>query len=367
MTESGRSSDGVCPCRKITRLLDLYHDGELDARRRLMVEAHLRDCEHCRELLRFREQERELVRSSAPVPSLSPDFTSLVISKLTGSEGAQNVPTSSSRLFRPWFTPALAALLLLAAICWASSGHLFIGKNRVALTGRPGAYNSAASPSLRDHVVKPAPTGISPGPAAGSAAPQTAMSGEAGGSQGGQTGTGAGSASGSASNPSPAAAPNVSIPGVQAETARPPAITGATSQPTPQPGSLAALEQAGYTLFTPGYLPSGYAFQQGTPVNAQPAGPAAGEPGLILYYVNTQSGGRITLEIQPQSGPATSAGQSAAPLPPVGQAPGIQPQAPGSQQGRSFGTAPKNGNNFVLTLSGDVSYLELQRVAASVS
>jgi hypothetical protein len=175
--------------------------------------------------------------------------------------------------------------------------------------------------------------------------------------------------------------------------------SGASSVTSALPGSPAPatsyeeLQQQGYAVWQPGYLPAGYSLAS---YSTQPSGLAAGDitakNGLLITYRNNQTGGWITLEIQPQhsslpvAAPAAPYAATEAAAPPAAQPapagsasanttanqpPGITAsvnptvvQQPGA--GQITRSAIENGSVFTLTVSGSLSGQELQKVADSV-
>ncbi len=133
---------------------------------------------------------------------------------------------------------------------------------------------------------------------------------------------------------------------------------------SPQPMSPEALEQAGYTVFTPDYLPAGYSLEKIAPLpvdkggvsTQEPLPPAPGSQALLVSFLNSQTGERMTLEIASLNGPDPRADQNAkAPAAPGSQPPG------GNNQITWY--AKKHGNVFMLKLSGSIPYPELKKVA----
>jgi hypothetical protein len=147
------------------------------------------------------------------------------------------------------------------------------------------------------------------------------------------------------------------------------------ANPAPlQPASYQKLEQQGYTVFVPGYLPPDYSlvsyspqppvYATGAAVSAGSTQGAAAPPGRdsLLFTYHDQSGGWLTLEIQPLNGSApsppaiTTAG-------PVASANTVN-QPPGTN--RITKQAQKNGASFMLTVAGSLPVAELQKVADSL-
>jgi hypothetical protein len=120
-------------------------------------------------------------------------------------------------------------------------------------------------------------------------------------------------------------------------------------------------------------------------------GPPPGKNGLLLTYRNNQTGGWITLEIQPQNSPAPVAAPASTYATTNGTTiPAVQPSsaapassATGNQQpatsaststtasqqpgaGQITWPAQKNGSGFILTVNGSLPGEELKKVADSV-
>jgi hypothetical protein len=154
----------------------------------------------------------------------------------------------------------------------------------------------------------------------------------------------------------------------------------ATAIPAPPPKSYEKLEQQGYPVFWPGYLPPGYSLSS---ISAQPPQPGAsatqdaaiqsGSGSLQFSYRNAQTDGWITLEVQPLNAPNTpvpqpepaandeSGNQQPSPLTPAEAA---ESQPAGTSRATRY--ARKYGANFLLTVTGSLAYEELEQVAVSV-
>ncbi len=350
-------------CREIEKLLDTYTDGELDEPVRLMVETHLLECVLCAQLARRMADEARLLHSGTLVPALSADFTKRVVSNLSRSqyqaryEGFFSLRKLSAR---PWLAPALAGLLLLITVSWAASGHLL-----------PSAHVSSANNS-------PALTL----PMAGVSGPTDRFPNK--------KATASGKSARPWSGRTVALSPSKN-PNTVSEAVYKTVETQTTNPGAPQATSTEELEQQGYTVFEPGYLPAGYSLAScyllptgsGTESGAvsQGTAPLQGSSSLLLTYRNAQTGGWFILEIQPvnSKAPVTGSaisgekGAGAAPPPSAGPetshtantttggATGNQPSAY-----RITWQAQKHGASFLLTVGGSLPEEELQKVAASV-
>jgi hypothetical protein len=177
--------------------------------------------------------------------------------------------------------------------------------------------------------------------------------------------------------------------------------------PAPQPISYAELEQQGYTVFQPGNLPAGYSLSScslqppgpatdsgssaGAAGNTQVVTPSPGKDSLLFTYRNTQTGGWITLEIQPLNSTAPAAAGPASSTKATYAFPAVLPSSAGpalskttvnqfaasSASATTTGNQPpgtdqitwdaqKNGAGFTLTVTGSLPDEELKKVAASV-
>ncbi|MGD0152465.1 MAG: zf-HC2 domain-containing protein [Thermacetogeniaceae bacterium] len=365
-------------CKEISKLLDLYTDGELDEQRRLLAETHLQGCHLCSRLVRLREEEARLIRSDDPVPALSPGFTRQVMASLgpVMRSPAQGQWLFSLRksLARPWLAPALAGLVLLAAVSYAASLHLITASpKQVALQNSQSGSQAQPQLTLPGSMTFSAEGGkaasdnssLNKQELTGAVAPKTpADSGEA-------------DRVASSRNVTPVAQAisptNATSPTVDgASDAQTPAAGSMPDTGTPVPpllslaprqNSLEALEQQGYTVFQPGYLPSGYTFDHysllpGGSDSAQNTDPLTGKEHILLSYRNIMSGALLTLEIQALANPA--------PPPQIVS----NANATGSQQtgaNRIARQIQKLGHYFMLQVTGTISPDELQIVADSVS
>jgi anti-sigma factor RsiW len=382
-------------CREIEKLLDTYTDGELDEPRRLRVEAHLRGCALCSRLVRCKEEEARLIRSGDPVPALSAGFTAQVVSNLTRSDfraRGEGFFSLGKVLARPWLAPALAGLMLLVTVSWAASRHLLpVIPGQVALQNSTMAGRAAQMPqtpvssgnnnlSHQDNLVLSLPQGLERKDTRGSGGKKALniSEGSTGGAPSPQENKGA-----AAENPDTGS-------GAAYKTLE----TQTTNPAQPQPTSYQELEQQGYTVFMPDYLPPGYSLESCSPQppasggssagSTQEVAPHPGQDSLLLTYRNDQTVGLLTLEILPLNGPAqqpvtTSANATenqASGAPASANATGNQTagttasanatgnQPPGADQ--ITWQAQKNGASFMLTVTGSLPDEELKRVAASV-
>jgi anti-sigma factor ChrR (cupin superfamily) len=391
-------------CGEIEELLDIYTDSELDEGRRPIVESHLLVCPHCSRLARLREIEARLVRSSVPVPALSVGFTGQVMSNLsrdghTRGRGERFFPLN--RVFaRPWLAPAVAGLLLLVTVSWAVSGRLAALNPKLALNNAlnndrqetsqvlPASPDTPAADSnneiLHDSAATGISSGVSPGPAQLSpgsepTADSKANSKDAAGAEKGrvaytlpQESRGVGATSSDAGSALSGNAPELRMMSLPPQ------------QVSYEQISYDKLEQQGYTVFEPGYLPPGYSLQ---PYIAQPqdqggngeapAATLAVKNSLLLAYRNDQAGEAITLEIMPLSEPSSppapepdqTLGAAGAPEPDKQTEPAGDPVGQSDQSdvvNQITWTVQKNGGDFMLKLAGGVIFEELDRVKASI-
>ncbi|MGD0622967.1 MAG: hypothetical protein ABSA82_10995, partial [Thermacetogeniaceae bacterium] len=272
-------------------------------------------------------------------------------------------------LARPWLAPALAGLMLLVTVSWAASRHLLpVIPGQVALQNSTMAGRAAQMPQTlarQDTPVPSLPQGLELEDARGSGGKKALniSEGPTGGAPSPQENKGA-----AADNPGTGS-------GAAYKTLETP-----TTNPAPQPTSYQELEQQGYTVFEPGYLPPDYSLASCSPQppasggssagSIQEPAPHPGQDSLLLTYRNGQTGGWITLEIQPLNSPApqpvtpsaNAAENQSAGAPASANATGNQP--PGAD--RITWQAQKNGASFLLTVTGSVPDAELKGVVASV-
>jgi anti-sigma factor RsiW len=90
-----------------------YHDGDLSALERAQVQAHLRSCAECQELLADLEN---LSHMFATVPL--PEMTTRAMNRMEGSfwAAAKQAQDRSVRRFASWLTAAAAAVLLFVPL-----------------------------------------------------------------------------------------------------------------------------------------------------------------------------------------------------------------------------------------------------------
>jgi anti-sigma factor RsiW len=93
-------------CNKITELLDLYIDGELDEEALDRVERHLLRCNECSFQVRSLEQTRTLLRKALPVSESSPSFRERTSARLQ-EEFADVLQTQPAQVDRQWALPFL--------------------------------------------------------------------------------------------------------------------------------------------------------------------------------------------------------------------------------------------------------------------
>jgi hypothetical protein len=388
-------------CREIEKLLDAYTDGELDEPRRLWLEAHLQECALCNWLVLGKKNEARLIRSGDPVPALSTGFTGRVMSNLarSNSRAPGEGFFSLSRLgVRPWLAPALAGLvLLLVTVSWAASGYLLptspghvAARQYAPMAGQAGrALPQTPVSSGNDNLAPPdnlPAFGVHEKSAVGENAQGPASSK---GVAGKETAGPEDSRATSSPQENSVAAPENPNPANNTMAA---SGAPATAIPAPLTKSYQELEQQGYTVFWPGYLPPGYSLSA---ISAQPpqlGGSAAqsattssgqdstqnatmlsGTGSLQFSYRDAQTGGWITLEIQPLNTPNTPVPQLG---PAANAAAGNQPPGPPAPA-KTAGNQPsganpiiwyaqKHGASFMLTVTGSLPYEELEQVAASV-
>lgn len=102
-------------CDSIIRLMTPYLDGELDVRESLRVDAHLQECEHCRETFLADKAFLTIVHDAAAVAP-APEFTARCLRAALDREVREAPPRRRSRV--PWIAAviglATAATLLLS-------------------------------------------------------------------------------------------------------------------------------------------------------------------------------------------------------------------------------------------------------------
>jgi anti-sigma factor RsiW len=92
-----------------------YHDGELPAERREALEAHLRQCAACRELLgELRRLSALLVHAPLPAPRGASGWNT--------HEAWRSAGERSIRRMAGWLTAAAATVLLAAWVGWPAPG-----------------------------------------------------------------------------------------------------------------------------------------------------------------------------------------------------------------------------------------------------
>ena len=272
-------------CREIEKLLDTYTDGELDEPRRLRVDAHLQGCAPCRQLVHCKEDEARLIRSSDPVPALSAGFTRQVMANLAPGE-----PRAWGEGFFPLNKEARQAL----------AGP---GPGRADAPGDCLLGGVAAPAACHPRAVRLAKCTMNSTPAPGCPRqPPARLRGKPGRQQ-----PGSARQPRVARQPGPAPSPSAQA---RQEDGHEHGAGGASGTAADK---LSELEQQGYTVFQPGYLPAGYSLAS---FSLQPPGSATGSAGsagagtqavaarpgkdnLLFTYRNAQTGGWITLEIQP--------------------------------------------------------------------
>ncbi len=389
-------------CREIAKLLDAYTDGELDESRRLWLEAHLQECALCNWLVLGKKNEARLIRSGDPVPELSTGFTGRVISNLARSNSrAPGEGFFSLRRLgaRPWLAPALAGLVLLVTVSLAASGHLLPTSPGQVAASRYAPVAGQAGPALPQTPVSFGNNNLAPQgnlPAFGvheKSAVGENVQGPASskGVAGKETAGPEEIRATSSPQENSVAAPENSNPAnnTMAASGAPAAAIPAPLTKSYDAGDLQELEQQGYTVFWPGYLPPGYSLSAISAQPPQPGGSAApsatmpsgqnsaqnatilsGTGSLQFSYRDARTGGWITLEIQPlntpipQFGPAanTAAGNQPPGPPAPAKTAGNQPS--GANPIARY--AQKHGASFMLTVTGSLPYEELEQVAASV-
>ena len=105
-------------CRRYQKLFSAYLDGYLSVRKRLRLQAHLEECEHCAEDF---ARVRELVALTNRLPEIqpSPDFDRVLQAKLSDSRSV----TAFGLLFGRRAIAALGAICLLLIVI--SSVHIY--------------------------------------------------------------------------------------------------------------------------------------------------------------------------------------------------------------------------------------------------
>lgn len=334
-------------CGEIAELLDAYLDGELDPELSIRILSHLEHCAGCQELLDERTLETAMIRTSFPVPDLAPDFKDQVMAKICREANRSRFfPSLSAIINRPWLAPALAGMLLFVGVYGAFSLELpspapdesirlqlEAGKESPALDqvrvgGSQDSTNNGTQNNPDKETMKISANGFQ--------MPQDRLQ------------NGAADAKTDGARRMPQAAPGMRM-----------LFSGESAQHLPDnalettnPDDLAG---AGYTLFTPGYLPPGFvqetAVIQDFSCDSKVKAPSGQKP-VELLFTNIQTGAVISLNIYPECSPAAS----------------ISVQSDNIQGGEPSITwyAQKEGIRFVLTLTGNLSPEELKKVANSI-
>jgi anti-sigma factor RsiW len=112
-----------------TKQVHAYHDGELDAARRVALEAHLRECMACAELLADLRR-MSLAMAHAPLPVM-PDVAMKRFQGVWQKANDRAVLRVAS-----WFTAAAASLLFGALILWP--------KAQPSVAAKPAVWDTVA-------------------------------------------------------------------------------------------------------------------------------------------------------------------------------------------------------------------------------
>jgi len=299
-------------CSETEKLLDLYLDQELDSQTKERCEEHLSYCSQCRELLKFREQERETIINGFPVPELSPAFSKQVMEKIANPVQSRNAPRKP-RLQR-WMLPLTAACLLALAVYGAFSQGIPLSPQDAMLADQKLEQSREIANVTEGN---------------SSASPQKDV----------QEGT---------ITPEPALPPDAIAPDERTVNNRSDLDTGVSS------GQITPISPTNAVL-TPQYLPAGFVRSSASSSGYVGKG---GSPAIsILSFENPQTGGRLCLEIIPENTGAEMNAQDT-------------PFTPDSQDNMRYQLArryvEKNGQGYWVRIYGDVPQTELNKVLDSL-
>ncbi len=107
-------------CQQINKYIYEFCDKQLSPQLQDGVQAHLDQCESCREKVAAASQDGDLLRSLDTIPALRADFTDLVMATVKQKHGEVQAGIRAGRFprytreFRWWWGAASAAVLLLA-------------------------------------------------------------------------------------------------------------------------------------------------------------------------------------------------------------------------------------------------------------
>ncbi len=102
-------------CQDISEIIYKYCDSEVSSEEYTIISEHLNGCADCRRIFQLTQLENDILREKDDIPSLSPAFTSLVMSSIQ-SANSLNIKSSFTRFNRKWWLSGLTTVAAVVAL-----------------------------------------------------------------------------------------------------------------------------------------------------------------------------------------------------------------------------------------------------------
>ena len=89
-------------CQDINEIIYKYCDSEVSSEEYTTISEHLNECADCRRIFQLTQLENDILREKDDMPSLSPAFTSLVMSSIQSADSL-NIKRGFTRFNRKWW------------------------------------------------------------------------------------------------------------------------------------------------------------------------------------------------------------------------------------------------------------------------
>jgi len=102
-------------CQDISEIIYKYCDSEVSPEEYSNISGHLNECADCQRIFQLTQLENDILREKDDIPSLSPAFTSLVMSSIQSANNL-NIKSSFTRFNRKWWLSGLTTVAAVVAL-----------------------------------------------------------------------------------------------------------------------------------------------------------------------------------------------------------------------------------------------------------
>jgi len=102
-------------CQNISEIIYKYCDSEVSPEEYTNISEHLNECPDCQRIFQLTQLENDILREKDDIPSLSPAFTSLIMSSIQSANNL-NIKSNPARFYRKWWLSGLTTVAAVVAL-----------------------------------------------------------------------------------------------------------------------------------------------------------------------------------------------------------------------------------------------------------